>query len=145
MIFRISKRIASVEFLPNPFPVSKFKDPVFHGSAGPLFKKFVRPPQGVWFSVEKDYAEDFYSKNDRVIAAYVDVRNPYIPTDQEIRTYFGPSSGTLGDPAYKDISSFFRKLQRKGYDGYLQETGDSVSIAVLGTTPIINAITGESM
>lgn len=140
--FRIAK---SNEFIPNPFPSSLYKKPVFHGSFKKWTGKFNRPQQGIWFTEFEDWASDHYTGDSgMLIPCYVDVRKVYTPTDEEFHKYYGLSMGSSNDPAYKDMAEFFKKLESEGYDAYYQG-GESESFAVFKRVPIVNAITGQSM
>jgi len=131
--------------IPNPFPGSKIPYPVYHGSLGRGITKFRRPPQGVWFAGTEGWAEEHYIGRDNqgeVTTCYVNVKNPYTPTDDELDKYYGATYGTPEE--LKGIQDFFDGLKSQGYDAYLQD-GESDSIAVLDTVEIVNAVTGEKM
>jgi len=140
---KIAMRIAARGrgFIENPFPNSVIQNPVYHGTGG-KFTKFRRPPQGVWFAGTQGWVDDKYthSKNG-VLTCYVDVRNPYEPTDDEFDEYYDFYDNPV---KLKQVQDFFADLKAKGFDTYMQG-GESDSIAVFDTVDIVNAITGDSM
>ena len=135
----IATRIAAQ--VKNPFPNSKIQHPVYHGTGG-KFTKFRRPPQGVWFAGTKGWVDDKYTKSaDGVLACYVNVKNPYEPTEDEFYELYD----FYGNPEkLKKLQDFFAELKSKGFDAYVQG-GESESIAVFDTVDIVNAVTGDPM
>jgi hypothetical protein len=125
------------EFIPNPFPQSKIKRALYHGSPEGKIEKFHRTDAGVWFAESYTWAKTHYAVGvaGTVYACYVDVRNIYEPTDDENDEYYGEM---------EKVPEFFRKLAAEGYDAYNQG-GESGSIAVFKTVPIVNAISGKPM
>lgn len=141
-LHRIATRIAT-QLVDNPFPGSKIQHPVYHGT-GSKFTKFRRPPQGVWFAGTKGWVDDKYgikADGGEVIPCYVNVKNPYEPTEDEFYELYD----FYGNPEkLKKLQDFFAELKSKGFDAYVQG-GESESIAVFDTVDIVNAITGDSM
>jgi len=136
-LLRIAARIADSP-APNPFPSSKIDHPVYHGSRAKGVKKFRRPDNGLWFAGAEGWVDDLYTGRERqgeVRTFWIDVRNPYTPTDDEVDRYYGNM-----DLISKD--GFFSRLEAEGYDAYLQG-GESDSIAVFTRTPVADFTTGE--
>jgi len=124
------------DFLPNPFPGSKVKDVLYHGSNTPGIKEFRIPSEGLWFSDLPTWGTRVYGSGlAETYACYVDIRAIYHPTEDELDEYYG---------AMDIIGPFFSKLAGQGYDAYFQG-GESGSIAVFPGTKIVNARTGEPM
>ncbi len=108
---------------------------VYHGSRAKGVTKFRRPPEGVWFAETEGWVDDLYTAdgNGEVHVCWIDVKNPYTPTEEENDEYYGEML---------IIGKFFEKLKAQGYDAYLQG-GESGSIAVFDTVEIVDAVTGE--
>lgn len=125
----------------NPFPDSKIQGKVFHGTPARnrgLIKKFRRPEQGVWFAQTEGWVDIHFTGDDcsgEVIECWVNVKNPYTPTEDEFYEYYG-------DDRIKD--DFFKKLKSEGYDAYIQGC-ESGSISVFDSVEIVNAKTGEAL
>jgi hypothetical protein len=73
---------------------------------------------------------------DQLYACWLDVRNPYIPTEKEARLLWGRS--------YEILQPFLNNLKKKGYDSYLQGEGHG-DITVFDSVRILNAETGKLM
>jgi hypothetical protein len=125
--------------VPNPFPGSKVGYPVYHGSRSKSVKKFRRPDNGVWFAGRQGWVDDLYTADGKgeVLTCWINVQNPYTPTEEENDWYYG-------DMDRISEEGFFKKLEEEGYDAYLQG-GDSDSIAVFSKAEVVNALTGERM
>jgi len=137
------------EYIKNPFPSSLYKNPVYHATSK-NFSKFKRAPHGVYFTPARSYAIDMYGlENDggkwsdasqKIIAAYVDVRNPYPTekaTEEQIDWFYNMD--------YNEIAKWFNELKAQGYD-HFRYSGDSMSFAVFGDgVKIVNAETGKPM
>ncbi len=136
-LHKIAAEIASEALVPNPFPSSKVSYLVYHGSRARGVTKFRRPPEGVWFAGTKGWVDDLYigrQQQGEVRTCWIDVRNPYTPTDDEMDEYYGEMS---------KIGKFFDSLRAQGYDAYFQG-GESDSIAVLDGD-IVDAVTGNHL
>ena len=131
------RKSTHLRIIPNPFPTSKIKQEMYHGSVSKGITKFRRPPEGVWFAEFPEWCEDLYSAdgNGEIYACWIDVKNPYIPAQKENNWYYGEMD---------IIGEFFTKLKTNGYDAYIQG-GESGSIAVFDTAKIVNAYTGKCM
>jgi ADP-Ribosyltransferase in polyvalent proteins len=130
---RYSQLIEAV--ITNPFRSSKLQEPLYHGSHYDI-EHFYRTHAGIWFADYPKWARDHYAgDNGFVYECFVDVRNPYFPTEKEIDAYYGKMDLVPG---------FFEKLENAGYDAYMQG-GESGSIAVFRTVPILNIQTGKLM
>ncbi len=121
----------------NPFGSSVIQQELYHGSSSSNIEHFNRSDKGIWFSEYGSWSDRHYSNSGsgQVYICYVDVHNPYHPTDEENDKYYGRMDL---------ISEFFRELADKGYDAYIQG-GESGTIAVFQDVDIINKITGEYM
>jgi len=129
----VGQREYRKKIIPNPFPNSKINSEMYHGSRSTMpITKFNRPPEGVWFAEFPEWSERYYGK---VYCCYLNVKNPYYPTDDENDEYYGEMD---------KIGVFFNKLQKEGYDAYIQG-GESGSVAVFDTVEIVNALTGERL
>jgi hypothetical protein len=131
------------QYVPNPFPASKIKQPMYHGSSVKGIKKFRRPRQGLWFAETESWAAEHYSTpGGEIYVCWLNVKNPYTPTEDEIDQYYG---ATYGSPEEVEaISKFFDQLRANGYDAYIQG-GESGSTAIFESVEIVNAKTGNRM
>lgn len=121
----------------NPFPSSKIPHKVYHGSPNQIIVKFNRPANGVWFAENPGWCKDHYCDTTGLVyVCWIDVRNPYVPTEKENDYFYSEPINIIGP--------FFSKLARKGYDAYLQG-GESGSIAVFSSVKIVDALTGKLM
>ena len=138
-LFRIAARVAAAELIPNPFGSSKVQYPVYHGSRAKGVEKFRRPDNGLWFAGAEGWVDSLYTSDGagEVRAFWIDVRNPYEPTDEENDRYYGKMDLIESD-------GFFRRLEAEGYDAYFQG-GESDSIAIFTKTPVVDAVTGKSV
>jgi len=130
------------ELVPSPFPGSKVPYPVYHGSPSRGLKEFRRPETGVWFAGAEGWVDDLYTGKDgggEVIPCWVDVRNPYVPDEDEADRYYSYEGMQRGVE-----DGFWKRLVLEGYDAYMQG-GESDSIALLGDAGIVNALTGEAL
>lgn len=122
--------------IPNPFPQSKITQEMYHGSRTAGLMKFSRPREGLWFAEYPEWCQEHYIPAcGDLYVCWLDVKNPYIPTEDELDDYYGEMD-IIGD--------FFDILKEKGYDAYIQG-GESGSIAVFDTVKVMNAITGKIM
>lgn len=142
MLASIAHRISNI--IINPFPNSKIDYIVYHGARSKNIDKFRRPLSGVWFAGLQGWVDDLYTADGHggrgeVIPCWINVRNPYAPTEDEFYEYYGEVYGKI-----KMIEDFFNKLKKDGYDAYLQG-GESDSIAVFDSVEIMNASTGKYM
>lgn len=122
----------------NPFLNSKITQEMYHGSHTPNITKFNRPPEGVWFAEYPEWCEGLYCPSDDgdyLYACWLNVKNPYYPTEDEALDYYGEM---------EIIGEFFDELRKLGYDSYIQG-GESGSVAVFETVEIVNALTGKPM
>src|SRR5271157_1883523 len=74
------------KMISNPFPSSKVSYPVYHGSRSKGVKKFRRPDNGLWFAGTEGWVDDLYlgkENQGEVRTCWIDVRNPYTPTEDE--------------------------------------------------------------
>lgn len=124
------------KLIPNPFPSSKITHEVYHGSPN-IITRFNRPANGVWFAEFPEWCTEHYCNlQGNVYVCWVNVKNPYTPTEEENDLYYS-------EPV-EVIAPYFNALQRKGYDAYIQG-GESGSLAVFSSVEIINALTGKRM
>lgn len=122
------------KMMPNPFPGSKIKHLLYHASPNSGITKFRRDFNGVWFSDLPTWGSRLFGGNAHATyACYVDVKNPYHPTEDEVDEYYGEM---------KKIPAFFKSLSDQGFDAYLQG-GESGSIAVFPNVKIADAKTGK--
>lgn len=129
----------SSEFATTPFPQSKIKDILYHGSNA-KFKVFNRPPQGIYVTPVLSWAEMYYGDNVIPLFANVtkvkklDYRNP--EDDAIIDLFY--------DRDYKGVAAVLQQLQREGYN-CCWFGGESDSMVLFGNIKIVNASTGEEM
>jgi hypothetical protein len=122
-------------FITNPFPASKFKDVMYHGSNVEGITTFKRSAAGLWFSDLPTWGKRIYGADAIIYPCYIDVHNPYYPSDEEIDEYYGEMD---------KLPPFFNELQKQGYDAYFQG-GESGAVAVFAGAKIVNARTGDPM
>jgi len=130
------RSIIAPKIIANPFPSSVIKQEMYHGGSRGI-KQFRRPAEGVWFADNPEWCKDLYTRDGKgkVYVCWVNVRNPYMPTEEEEDRYYGEMD-IIGD--------FFNKLRKQGFDSYFQG-GESGSIAVFESVEIVNAYTGLTM
>jgi len=118
---------------------SAIKYPVYHGSTG-VFKKFNRPPHGVFFTPHKDWAEEHYGT--KLLTCYLNVPKLYTldwnnRDDEKILDM-------LFDRDYDGLAQQIPALMQQGYAA-MQTTSDSEMICAFPTTKIYSATTGALM
>ena len=118
---------------------SAIKYPVYHGSSG-VFKKFNRPPHGVFFTPHRDWAKEHYGTD--IITCYINVPKLYTlnwnkPEDSTILDM-------LFDRDYNGLAQQIPVLMQQGYAA-MQTTSDSEMICAFPTTKIYSAKTGALM
>lgn len=118
----------------NPFPESKIQALMFRLDKANRVT-FPRLASGVWFCTAHKGGTGVANK-DQLYACWLDVRNPYIPTEKEARLLWGRS--------YEILQPFLNNLKKKGYDSYLQGEGHG-DITVFDSVQILNAETGKLM
>ncbi len=120
----------------NPFHNSVIKQEMYHGSNQSGLTKFNRNNAGIWFAEYPEWSQRHYAgAAGEVYVCWIDVRNPYTPTDDENDQYYGEMDL---------IPELFERLTSQGHDAYIQG-GESGSIAVFGQAKIVNALTGQAM
>lgn len=138
----MAMRVAGVDdsgFVPCPFPNTKVDYVVYHGSRSKGVKKFRRPDSGVWFAKLEGWVDDLYTADGagEVITCWINVENPYYPTEEENDKYYGELQKISED-------GLFERLESEGYDAYMQGM-ESGSIALFKNAQVVNAVTGESL
>lgn len=130
------KSVLDQGLTPNPFHNSKITQEMYHGSRSKGISHLNRPNEGIWFAEFPEWCRTHYAgENGEVYVCWINVKNPYYPTDDEVDDYYGEME-TIGE--------FFNKLKKEGYDAYIQG-GESGSIAVFESVQIVNALTGKIM
>jgi hypothetical protein len=118
---------------------SAIKYPVYHGSTD-VFKKFNRPPHGVFFTPHRDWAEEHYGTS--IITCYLNVPKLYTldwnnRDDEKILDM-------LFDRDYTALAGAIPSIQQQGYAA-MQTTSDSEMICVFNNAKIYSAETGALM
>lgn len=117
-----------------PFPESLIQDVMFRGDVLGL-QKFKRWSTGVWFAGAEGYAAGHYVEDgDGVYNCWLDVRNPYVPPEQEFDDYYAAQ-----DP--KILDGYLARVKAAGFDAWVQIE----NITVFESVKIMNAETGELM
>lgn len=123
----------------NPFPNSKVKVPVYHGSHE-KFDKFNRAESGIFFTPHIEWAKGIYGPD--VITCYINVPKLYKLTWD--RPFDAKILDAFFDRDYEILPAYIQKLKSKGYSG-MQSPTDSEMICVFDNAQIVNANTGKEM
>ena len=115
---------------------SALKMPLYHGTETTTeFAKFRRPPEGVFFTPHKDWAEDHYGSN--IITCYVWAPKVYmVPNDDLLDALF--------DRDYDTVAKYVIQMQQQGYHA-LQTTTESEMVSAFSNARIYSATTGAEM
>jgi hypothetical protein len=118
-----------------PFPESKIQSVMFRGDLLGL-TQFKRLSTGIWFASSERYAESTYAnkKGKGVYSCWLDLRNPYVPSEEEEDDYYAAQDPEILDP-------YLTKIKAAGYDAWVQMQ----NITVFDSVKIMNAETGEVM
>lgn len=121
---------------PCPFPASKIKDPLYHGTAEE-FSKFLRPAHGIYVTPWEDWALDHYG-NGKIVVLYANVTKMITldPGGYEVDPFY--------DMDYEEVSRMIAKWSKQGYD-CCKFGGESDSMVLFNNIRIVNAITGDEM
>jgi len=123
------------KYIPNPFPASKIKKPLFHGTAE-KFSKFLRPAHGIYVTPHEDWAQSHYGGT--VLVIYANVKKMLkVNWDESAHDAFY-------DRDYKRVAEYLEKWSAQGYD-CCKFGGESDSMVLFNNIEIVDATTGRPM
>lgn len=121
---------------PCPFPNSKFKDPLYHGTSEE-FSKFLRPAHGIYVTPWREWAADHYGSG-KVIVLYANVQKMITldPSGYEVDAFY--------DRDYDEVARLIAEWSEQGYN-CCKFGGESDSMVLFNDIQIANAVTGQMM
>lgn len=125
--------IQSVRFIANPFPRSKVKRVLYHGT-NIKFDRFERAVHGIYVTPSRSWAETHYGNV--IIPLWANVTKMYEPTEDEIDLFYNVE--------YQQIAKLLDRLSQQGYNACMFG-GESESIVLFNNIEIVHAETGRPL